>query len=71
MSSFWINKISISIFGEAQGPAIGVTIDDLPPGEHIDAEALARFMARRSITDPFQPIRCSVPMPHIMSGIYN
>lgn len=71
MSSFWTNKISISIFGEAQGPAIGVTIDDLPPGEHIDTEALARFMARRSITDPLQPKRCSVPMPHIMSGIYN
>ena len=47
MSSFWNNRISVSMFGEAHGPAIGVTVDNLPSGEYIDAEELARFMARR------------------------
>ena len=50
MSSFWNNRISISIFGEADAPAIGVTIDNLPAGEPIDTDAIARFMSRRSIT---------------------
>ena len=33
MSSFWSRNISLSIFGESHGPAIGVVIDNLPPGE--------------------------------------
>ena len=28
MSSFWNRNISISIFGESHGPAIGVVIDN-------------------------------------------
>lgn len=72
MSSFWNNRISISIFGEAQGPAIGVTIDNLPSGEYIDADELVRFMARRNPVisgEVSQHSRNAVP--HIMSGIYN
>lgn len=48
MSSLWNNRISISIFGESHGPAIGVVIDNLPPGEHIDIEELGRFLSRRA-----------------------
>ena len=48
MSSFWNRNISISIFGESHGPAIGVVIDNLPPGEYIDLEKLRQFMARRA-----------------------
>ena len=68
MSSIWNNRISISIFGESNGPAIGVTVDNLPSGEYIDTEALARFMARRNIGR--NKVRENV-MPHVMSGIYN
>lgn len=72
MSSIWNNRISVSIFGEAHGPAIGVTIDNLPPGEYIDAEELTRFMARRKpklyagAADKRENL-----MPHIMSGLFN
>ena len=38
MSSFWSRNISLSIFGESHGPAIGIVIDNLPPGEYIDVE---------------------------------
>ena len=66
MSSFWNNRISISIFGESDGPAIGVTIDDLPSGEYIDVDELSKFMARRTIG-----IRSASgnAVPHILSGI--
>ena len=68
MSSFWNNRISVSMFGEAHGPAIGVTVDNLPSGEYIDAEELARFMARRYSCGSQSAVNS---MPHIMSGIFN
>ncbi len=71
MSSFWNNRISISIFGEAQGSAIGITIDNLPAGEYINAEELSAFMARRSPKNIGNPVRRENAVPHIMSGIYN
>ena len=48
MASIWNNRISVSIFGEAHGPAIGVTVDNLPPGEFIDIKKLHQYMERRS-----------------------
>lgn len=48
MASVWNNRITVSVFGEAQGPAIGVTVDNLPPGEYIDVKKLHQFMERRS-----------------------
>ncbi len=72
MSSIWNNRISVSIFGEASGPAIGVTIDNLPSGEYIDTDELAKFMARRYPevggypASPYENM-----MPHVMSGIFN
>ncbi|MBP3380515.1 MAG: chorismate synthase [Ruminococcus sp.] len=68
MSLIWNNNISVSYFGEAHDPVIGVTIAGLPEGEHIDAEALISFLKR------IAPKSCggtSVPSPRIMSGIRN
>lgn len=70
MSSFWQNNISISVFGEADGPAIGVTIDDLPPGEYIDTEELRDFMSRRLIGSEYT-IERGGDFPSILSGISN
>lgn len=57
MSSFWNNRISISIFGESHGPSIGVVIDNLPPGEYIDMEKVLQFMARRAPKKTERPHR--------------
>ena len=70
MSSIWNNRISISIFGEANSPVIGVTMDGLPLGEYIDPEEIRHFMERRL------PATCGyrsrkTPLPRIMSGILN
>lgn len=69
MSLIWKNNISVSYFGEAHDPVIGVTIDGLPKGEYIDAEALAAFLKRISPKSCCSGI--SVPSPRIMSGIRN
>ena len=36
------------IFGESHGPAIGVVLEDVPPGLALDLEAVEREMARRA-----------------------
>ncbi len=66
MASIWNNRISVSIFGEAQGPAIGVTIDNLPPGEFIEVKKLHRFMERRC-----PGVHEGGEFTQIMSGILN
>lgn len=72
MSSFWNNRISISIFGESHGPAIGVVIDNLPPGEYINIEELGRFLARRAPKkDGTTTTRSEKDLPQIMSGLIN
>lgn len=70
MSSIWNNRISISIFGESQGPAIGAIIDNLPPGEYIDVEELGRFMARRASKSGNASGSSRYALPQIMSGIF-
>lgn len=70
MASLWNNRITVSLFGEAQGPAIGVIIDNLPPGEHIDITELRNFMARRSPVGANARVRRpNDDMIQIMSGL--
>lgn len=72
MSSTWNNRISISIFGESHGPAIGVVIDNLPPGEYIDIQKLGHFLARRAPKkDGTTTMRAEKDLPQIMSGLIN
>lgn len=72
MSSFWNHNITVSIFGESHGPAIGVVIDNLPPGEAIDMEELLTFMERRAPKkDKTSTQRREKDLPNIMSGVYN
>ena len=66
MASIWNNRISVSIFGEAQGPAIGVTVDNLPPGEFIEAKKLHQFMERR-----YPGVHEGAEFTQILSGILN
>ncbi|MEG0614815.1 MAG: chorismate synthase [Oscillospiraceae bacterium] len=71
MSSIWNHNISVSIFGESHGPAIGVVIDNLPAGENIDVSELMQFMSRRAAKKDGTTTNRSEPdLPQIMSGIY-
>jgi chorismate synthase len=72
MSSMWNNRISISIFGESHGAAIGVVMDNLPPGEYIDLEQIAAFLKRRAPKkDKTSTPRNEKDLPQIMSGLVN
>lgn len=72
MSLIWNNKISVSYFGEPHDAVIGVTIDNLPSGEYIDAESIGNFLKRlypKSLNEEKE--RRKIPVPRIMSGIKN
>ncbi|MBR6385486.1 MAG: chorismate synthase [Ruminococcus sp.] len=72
MSSVWNNRISVSVFGEANGSAIGVTIDNLPAGEYIDDERLSAFMKRRfPVSANLSGNKVRTPLPRIISGVRN
>lgn len=70
MSGIWGKNLQLSIFGESHGPAIGITINGLPPGFEVDLNKVALEMARRApgqnaLTTP----RKEKDEPEIVSGI--
>lgn len=71
MSSVWSNRITVSLFGESHGSAIGVVIDNLPSGEYIDMAKIIEFMSRRTSKDKkISTARQESDIPKILSGLY-
>lgn len=73
MGSMWGKYITISVFGESHGPAIGVVIDGLPSGVTIDMDEVDVEMKRRA---PGNGQAGSTPRkesdePMILSGLLN
>ncbi len=72
MSSTWKNNISFTVFGESHGPAIGVCMDNVPPGESIDVDKIYKFMSRRAPKkDGTTTMRNEKDIPQIISGYHN
>ena len=72
MSSTWNNNISFTVFGESHGPAIGVCMDNVPPGETIDVDKIYKFMSRRAPkNDGTTTMRKESDIPQIISGYHN
>lgn len=71
-STLTLGNISLSIFGESHGPAIGAVIDNLPAGEELDLERIYEFMSRRAPKkDGTSTMRSETDTPEIISGFYN
>jgi chorismate synthase len=70
MSSTWKNRLSVTIFGQSHGEAIGVTIDGIPAGLGIDFDALDGFLQRRAPGKfPWSTPRKEEDKPEFLSGI--
>ena len=48
MSSTYQGRLTLSIFGQSHAPAVGMTLEGLPPGETIDLALLQEFLDRRA-----------------------
>lgn len=72
MASSWGKHIKVSIWGESHSESIGVVVDGLPAGEHIDWEEVLTFMGRRcSSGGPTDTPRKEADLPEIQSGLLN
>ncbi|MCL2545622.1 MAG: chorismate synthase [Oscillospiraceae bacterium] len=72
MSSTWKNNLSLSIFGQSHGVAIGMTLDGVPAGEAIDLQALQAFLDRRAPgKSPWSTPRKESDTPEFLSGLLN
>lgn len=72
MSGVWGKNITISIFGESHGKAIGVTINGLPSGIELDIENIKVEMRRRAPgKDALSTPRQEKDEFEIISGYFN
>lgn len=69
-SAFKLGELSVSIFGESHGKAIGLVIDGLPGGFKVDFDAILDFMARRAPKkDGTSTMRSEKDFPNVVSGM--
>lgn len=69
-SSFGL-RLSVQLFGESHGKAVGVVMEGLPAGEAVDVEQLRAFLTRRQGGGAaYRTGRREADMPEILSGVY-
>ncbi len=61
----------VSVFGESHGPAIGVSIDGIPPGIEFSEADMENDIARRKAGAPGTTPRIESDIPEILSGLFN
>ena len=70
MSSIYHGQLTLSIFGQSHGTAIGMTLDGLPAGQPVDLEALQGFLDRRAPgRGPWATPRKEADRVEILSGL--
>lgn len=71
MNSIYSGNITLSIFGESHGEAVGIVIDGLPPGLELDMESIRVEMDRRKPgTSKLATPRQEDDQVQIMSGMF-
>lgn len=69
-SEYKAGNISVSVFGESHGTAIGAVIQGLPGGIKLDFEEILSYMARRAPKkDGTSTMRSEADFPNIVSGL--
>lgn len=64
------DKIKVQIFGQSHSQFIGVVIDNLPAGKHLDIDKIENFLQRRKgAKNAYSTKRNETDKPTIVSGI--
>ena len=71
MSSRIGRMLSVEIFGESHGKAVGVTLDGLPAGLKLDMEKLNAFVQRRAARSAIATGRREADIPRVLSGLWD
>ena len=71
MKNTFGSAVSLTIFGESHGPAVGAVLDGLAAGLPVDADFLARQMDRRRARgDGLSTARTEADEVEFLSGVY-
>lgn len=71
MKNSFGSQISVTIFGESHGPAVGAVIDGLAPGIAVDMDYIKRKMEERRPSGGISTARRESDIPEILSGVFN
>ena len=71
MKNTFGNSVSVTIFGESHGPAIGVVVDGLAPGHMIDEDLIRHQLLLRRPAGKISTSRQEQDAYQIVSGVYN
>ena len=63
------NEITLTVFGESHGEAVGGVLDGLPPGMKIDYDEIKMMMGRRHGDSRISTARREADIPRFLSGI--
>lgn len=70
MKNTFGNAVSVTVFGESHGPAVGAVLDGLAPGIPLDEELMARQMGKRKNAAHLSTARREPDQVKILSGAY-
>lgn len=71
MKNTFGNSLSVTLFGESHGEAIGAVIDGISPGICIDEEFIKKQLSRRRPSSPLDTARREPDNYRIVSGVFN
>ncbi len=71
MKNTFGSSVTITIFGESHGPAIGCVLDGLTPGLEVDEEFIAKLLSRRRPSSLIDTPRREPDNFRILSGVFN
>ena len=69
MKNTFGNNISVTLFGESHGQAIGAVLDGLAAGVRIDMGNIERRLSQRKPHGKISTARCEADAPIILSGV--
>ena len=70
MKNTFGQAVTLTIFGESHGPAVGVVLDGLAPGLPVDEECIRRQLARRRPATALDTPRQEPDRYQILSGVF-
>lgn len=70
MKNTFGNTISLTLFGESHGPAIGAVLDGLPPGLVIDESYIGNKLRQRRAQGMISTARQEEDRVEFVSGIF-
>ncbi len=71
MKNTFGNSLSVTLFGESHGEAIGVVLDGLAPGISVDNEKINKWLSLRRPSGKISTSRVEADEYRIVSGVFN